>query len=121
MSAAANLAGLYPPKGGQIWSDVNWMPIPIHTISKDEDYLYAKFQGCPRAVKKNRQAFNGTRAMALVRENQDMFDLVTEKSGMKVDTISLLYVLYDILQVEVNSARFLFGTINRAITMLMRQ
>uniref|UniRef100_A0A3P9NM32 Lysosomal acid phosphatase n=1 Tax=Poecilia reticulata TaxID=8081 RepID=A0A3P9NM32_POERE len=34
MSAEANLAGLYPPKGQQIFQpSLKWQPIPVHTVS----------------------------------------------------------------------------------------
>lgn len=32
MSANAILAGLFPPKGNQVWNrDLHWQPIPVHT------------------------------------------------------------------------------------------
>lgn len=33
MSAEANLAGLYPPKGQQVFNpNITWQPIPVHTV-----------------------------------------------------------------------------------------
>jgi lysosomal acid phosphatase len=38
MSAASNLAGLYPPEGDQKWNkNVDWQPIPIHTVPEKMD------------------------------------------------------------------------------------
>ena len=40
MSAESDLSGLYPPKGNQIWNNgLTWMPIPVHTIPLDQDYV----------------------------------------------------------------------------------
>ena len=33
MSAEANLAGLYPPEGVQVFNpNISWQPIPVHTV-----------------------------------------------------------------------------------------
>ncbi|XP_075046202.1 testicular acid phosphatase homolog isoform X2 [Mixophyes fleayi] len=50
MSAQANLAGLYPPNGTQLWSlEIPWQPIPVHTVPLSQDRLL-KFpsKDCPR-------------------------------------------------------------------------
>lgn len=38
MSAAALLAGMFPPEGNQIWNDqLIWQPIPIHSVPNTQD------------------------------------------------------------------------------------
>ena len=40
MSAVTNLAGLYPPKGGDIWdAQLPWQPIPVHTTPAEVDHV----------------------------------------------------------------------------------
>ena len=49
MSAMSNLAGLYPPKGNQIWNpSILWQPIPVHTKPKSEDNLLSTHAECPK-------------------------------------------------------------------------
>ncbi|KAM4703060.1 testicular acid phosphatase homolog [Rhinophrynus dorsalis] len=50
MSAQANLAGLFPPIGTQVWHpEIPWQPIPVHTVPVSQDQLL-KFpsKDCPR-------------------------------------------------------------------------
>lgn len=38
MSAQANLAGLFPPTGDQVWNpDIRWQPIPVHPLMGGDD------------------------------------------------------------------------------------
>lgn len=38
MSAEANLAGLYPPEGHQMFNpNISWQPIPVHTVPESEE------------------------------------------------------------------------------------
>lgn len=47
MSAAHNLAGMFPPQNNQIWSDsLLWQAIPIHTVSSDNDYVLGMSGEC---------------------------------------------------------------------------
>ena len=48
-SAQAQLAGLYPPKGWQVWNaNISWQPVPVHTVPVDDDPLLRPFTKCPR-------------------------------------------------------------------------
>ncbi|XP_040208969.1 prostatic acid phosphatase-like isoform X2 [Rana temporaria] len=50
MSAQANLAGLFPPTGRQVWNaSIAWQPIPVHTIPLSQDnMLLFSLDSCPR-------------------------------------------------------------------------
>lgn len=40
MSAMANLAGMYPPAGSEVWPvNLTWYPIPVHTVPKNIDFV----------------------------------------------------------------------------------
>lgn len=49
MSALCTAAGLFPPTGEEVWNnELNWQPIPIHTMPLNEDYLLNSFVKCAR-------------------------------------------------------------------------
>ncbi|XP_074811505.1 lysosomal acid phosphatase isoform X2 [Natator depressus] len=50
MSAEANLAGLYPPQGQQVFNpNVSWQPIPVHSVpDSGEKLLKFPLSPCPR-------------------------------------------------------------------------
>ncbi|XP_018411450.1 PREDICTED: prostatic acid phosphatase [Nanorana parkeri] len=49
MSAQANLVGLFPPTGRQVWNpNIKWQPIPVHTMSQSNDMLLIAKENCPR-------------------------------------------------------------------------
>lgn len=49
MSAAANLAGLFPPTEKQTWNThLAWQPMPIHSVPGDVDQMLLTLQNpCP--------------------------------------------------------------------------
>ncbi|XP_072380482.1 prostatic acid phosphatase-like [Diabrotica undecimpunctata] len=50
MSAAASLAGLYPPKDFQLWSEhILWQPIPIHTTNIKDDHIITEKRYCRKS------------------------------------------------------------------------
>ncbi|KAG5873977.1 hypothetical protein JTB14_025279 [Gonioctena quinquepunctata] len=100
MSVASNLAGLFPPKGHQLWNPkLPWMPIPIHMIPLPDDAYIAQSKYCPKFKK-----MASDEAKRLFDEaykiDKDHFDYLTEKTGFKVDTLFRYRFLWDALFVE---------------------
>lgn len=79
MTAQCCLAGLYPPKGDDIWNDdLMWQPIPVHTVTYHSDPLAIKFSekleppdgGYPH----KRQQLN----YDIISQNKELLKMITE-------------------------------------------
>ncbi|XP_022094023.1 lysosomal acid phosphatase-like, partial [Acanthaster planci] len=90
MSAESDLAGFYPPQGSQIWKPgFDWMPIPVHTIPLDEDYLL-KTNGppCPvydelKAKTKYEKKYKDLEAQYKARHTLYMYMYITYQNSLK--------------------------------------
>ncbi|XP_043281276.1 lysosomal acid phosphatase-like [Venturia canescens] len=101
MSAEANLAGLYPPHGKQIWdSDIKWMPIPVHTVPLTQDHLLAGKKYCPRYDHEMNKVLQSPEMKRIQKENSQLFDYISKKSGRKIDGLQNLEYLYNTLWIE---------------------
>ncbi|KAI4494313.1 hypothetical protein M0802_008996 [Mischocyttarus mexicanus] len=100
MSAEANLAGLYPPKGDQIWSTIRWMPIPVHTTPELEDNLLAGKKYCPKYLLERDKVLQSPEIIKINKENKYLYDYLTEKTGRIINTLKDAEYLYDTLYIE---------------------
>lgn len=101
MSAEANLAGLYPPEGNQIWDpDLKWQPVPIHTIPETEDPILAGKKPCPKydmllkALQKSQQFRD------IDHKLHDLYAYLTRYSGTTISSLENLEYLYNTLFIE---------------------
>ncbi|XP_049531866.1 prostatic acid phosphatase [Anopheles darlingi] len=101
MSAEANLAGLYPPQGSDVWdSGLSWQPIPVHTVPEELDAVLAAKKRCPafdHALKVYRQSepyhsYNNSLA--------PLYRYLTEHTGQTVNSMSAVQNLYSCLLIE---------------------
>ncbi|XP_071792093.1 LOW QUALITY PROTEIN: prostatic acid phosphatase-like [Asterias amurensis] len=103
MSAESDLSGLYPPKGNQIWkSGLTWMPIPVHTIPLDQDYLL-KTNGppCPNYDELKKETTTTKEYLAVQERYKDFLKNLTINTGFKEPlTVSDVYLVEDPLFVE---------------------
>ncbi|XP_019872643.1 prostatic acid phosphatase [Aethina tumida] len=100
MSALANLAGLYPPKEEQKWSDLNWMPIPIHNRPNVEDSLISLEKPCDKFDSLFQELMEGEHFKQVDREYKKVYEYLTENSGTQMESLQAAKALYATLSIE---------------------
>ncbi|XP_044764550.1 prostatic acid phosphatase-like [Coccinella septempunctata] len=101
MSAASNLAGLYPPEGDQIWNQaLNWQPIPIHSRPKAMDGMLALEKPCPEYQRLQKEQLNSNYHQKIIAANSKLYVYLSEKTGMKIKDFIGANDIYDTLLVE---------------------
>lgn len=105
MSAEACMAGMFPPTASQKWmKNLNWQParqpLPIHTIPRREDHLLASEKRCDHFDYVMLQYMNTTAYTDLFTKHKTLISYLEQHSGMKLSTITEIYMLYDALWVE---------------------
>ncbi|KAL1501596.1 hypothetical protein ABEB36_006893 [Hypothenemus hampei] len=82
MSAASNLAGLYPPLDDQVWnSAVNWQAIPIHTTPEELDVILATEFPCPKHDRLLEELYNSTQFQNWNEELASVFEELSPLTG----------------------------------------
>ncbi|CAG9814827.1 unnamed protein product [Phaedon cochleariae] len=101
MSAAANLAGLYPPVSNQVWDkNINWQPIPIHTTPEIQDALLAGKKPCPKYEKLQKLLFRSEYFRNISHQNHDLYAYLTRYSGETISNLETTEYLYNTLMIE---------------------
>ncbi|KAF0045708.1 hypothetical protein F2P81_002237 [Scophthalmus maximus] len=102
MSAEANLAGLYPPSGQQVFdSKLKWQPIPVHTVPQSEERLLSFPLGdCPRYKQLMNDTENTEEFINMTTKYQDILELVNSKTGLNRTNVETVWSVYDTLFCE---------------------
>ncbi|XP_021441518.2 lysosomal acid phosphatase isoform X1 [Oncorhynchus mykiss] len=102
MSAEANLAGLYPPNGSQVFNpSLEWQPIPVHTVPQDEERLLSfPILGCPRYKILMIETERTEKYLNMTFLYKDLIATVREKTGLKNTTIETVWSVHDTLFCE---------------------
>ncbi|KAJ8956250.1 hypothetical protein NQ318_014982 [Aromia moschata] len=101
MSAAINLAGLYPPKGAQVWNKyLSWQPVPIHTRPEGEDPILAQERPCAAYTELYQQLMETDELQSVLKAHEQLFKSMTKNSGEEVATLEALLDLYNTLYIE---------------------
>ncbi|XP_011312184.1 prostatic acid phosphatase-like [Fopius arisanus] len=100
MSAEANLAGLYPPVADQVWDELKWMPIPVHTVPEKLDNVVSGKKYCARYNYEYNRVLNSPEIQGIVQKNQELFDYLTRMAGKRIADLEQLNFLYNTLFIE---------------------
>ncbi|CAN9497487.1 unnamed protein product [Ophioblennius macclurei] len=102
MSAQANLAGLYPPNGDQVFNpDLKWQPIPVHTVPQDQDKILIFPQDdCPRYTQLMNETEHTEEFLNITAEYQDFIEFVNNKTGLNNTSVETLWSVQDTLFCE---------------------
>lgn len=98
MSAQSCMAGLFPPRGDQIWNTkLNWQPVPIHTVPDVQDQLFYPWDECQRFHDTwDRQT---TEVKSLFDKHKALLSVVETNTGDKLKSFENFTKVYDRLQV----------------------
>ncbi|KAJ8916513.1 hypothetical protein NQ315_000155 [Exocentrus adspersus] len=103
MSAQANLAGLYPPKGPQVWTDeLLWQPIPVHTVPKVEDQLLYMERPCPKYNKLYNDTYRNEFFLKINEQYSEFYKQVSQLTGWEIDDVHFFAQLQSVLYVYSN-------------------
>ncbi|CAJ1087006.1 lysosomal acid phosphatase isoform X1 [Xyrichtys novacula] len=102
MSAEANLAGLYPPAGQQVFNpNLIWQPIPVHTVPLNEERLLIyPIADCPRYQQLMNETEHTEEYLNVTAEYRDIIDLVRNKTGLNKTDVQSVWSVYDTLFCE---------------------
>lgn len=103
MSASANLAGLFPPTGNQIWNDnIRWQPIPIHTSPSKADEIFPSRSDCSKYDKEYSEVKKTKHFEEIKKKYANLFAALHKSSGMKVDDLRDVRTIRDVIYVYEN-------------------
>lgn len=100
MSAETCAAGFFPPHGYEIWDrNLNWQPVPIHSLPIDRDNVLGFTKKCDRydALSSIADSIVYYRVM---EKYEQLIIYIEKNSGQKLSTLHDLKVLYQTLYVE---------------------
>ncbi|XP_062845598.1 lysosomal acid phosphatase-like [Trichomycterus rosablanca] len=102
MSAASNLAGLYPPNGSQMFHPgLEWQPIPIHTVPlEDERLLSFPLPNCPLYQLLVNETKRTKFFLNMTEMYKDFMEMVQNNTGLNLPSIETVWSVHDTLFCE---------------------
>lgn len=104
MSAQTLLAGLFPPKGEQVWNPkLLWQPIPVRSVPRSEDNVIAMKKKCPVYEKALKAAYQTPKIKQIDEDNANLYDYLTTATGRPMRDINAVEYLYNTLEIEMQN------------------
>lgn len=103
MSALANLAGLFPPRTQEeSWNnEINWQPIPVHTIPHLLDYVLSGGKECLKYEVAYKEYMKKSKEVQRIyTEYAHLFTYWSRMTGANISTIPQVNDLYDTIKIE---------------------
>ncbi|XP_072382224.1 prostatic acid phosphatase-like isoform X1 [Diabrotica undecimpunctata] len=95
MSITTLLAGLYPPKGYQLWNEqLEWQPIPVHTESIYVDQIITENRECKKFDQLSAE-YQQTEILPLEKNYTELLELISRKTGWSTTTFAEVATLYN--------------------------
>ncbi|KRZ70788.1 putative acid phosphatase 5 [Trichinella papuae] len=108
LSALVNLAGLFPHNSNDSALHLNWQPIPVHSVPKDNDPLLYTFAKCKKVddIYWN-EVMTSAPVLKLMHEHAELFDLLRKQTGFPLKTLDDIYQVYEPLYSLIKNDGFL--------------
>ncbi|XP_044275099.1 prostatic acid phosphatase-like [Varanus komodoensis] len=89
MSAQANLAGLFPPTGDQVWNPkLLWQPIPVHVVPRTYNpKLRFPYFDCPRYKELLEETMSSREYQAKIESYKEFIETIASYSGYDASSL----------------------------------
>uniref|UniRef100_A0A146M4M1 acid phosphatase n=1 Tax=Lygus hesperus TaxID=30085 RepID=A0A146M4M1_LYGHE len=100
MSAESNLAGMFPMTPEERWGDLNWQPVPIHTVPEPLDKLLAMKYPCKRYDYALHKFEKSPEYKNILKNLNELGNYLQKNSGMEFTDLTIFDYLYSTLLIE---------------------
>ncbi|XP_028130269.1 prostatic acid phosphatase isoform X2 [Diabrotica virgifera virgifera] len=93
-------AGLWPPKGEQVWGPLDWQPIPVASEPLSQDMLLLVRKPCPKYHVEKKKVFESKEVKDMLSKYEDLYKELTDITGQKTEDFEGVQDIYTTLMAE---------------------